>query len=74
MENIKNKKGVRRFFERSLNNLDLEYIDAYIINAPGPFHDLDGNYELQIPEGYDKLIFSYTGYTTSEYDISNSTK
>lgn len=38
----------------------------------GTVSDLDGNYQLQIPEGYDKLVFSYTGYIAVEYDISNS--
>ena len=42
---IKNHDGVMRMFERSLNNLGLDYLDAYIINAPGPFDDLDGDYD-----------------------------
>ncbi len=42
---IKNKAGALRMFEKSLKNLGLDYMDAYIINAPGPFHDLDGNYD-----------------------------
>lgn len=52
---IKNRKGVRRFFERSLKNLDLDYIDAYIINAPGPFDDLEGNYDEGNIEAYKEL-------------------
>ena len=52
---IKKKKAVRRFFERSLQTLDLEYIDAYIINAPGPFDDITGDYFEENIEAYSEL-------------------
>ena len=52
---IKNKAGALRMFEKSLKNLGLEYIDAYIINAPGPFHDLDGDYDEGNVEVYKVL-------------------
>lgn len=42
---IKKEKSARRMFEKTLKNLGLDYLDAYIINAPGPFHDLDGDYD-----------------------------
>lgn len=42
---IKNRNSAKRMFERSLKNLGLDYLDAYIINAPGPFDDLDGDYD-----------------------------
>lgn len=49
---IKNKKSAKRMFERTLKNLGVDYIDAYIINAPGPFHDLDGDYDQGNVEVY----------------------
>ncbi len=52
---IKNKSGTRRMFEKSLKNLGLDYIDLYIINAPGPFNDLDGNYDQENIEVYKTL-------------------
>jgi diketogulonate reductase-like aldo/keto reductase len=52
---IKNRNGAKRMFERTLKNLGVEYIDAYIINAPGPFDDLDGNYDEGNVEVYTYL-------------------
>jgi diketogulonate reductase-like aldo/keto reductase len=52
---IKNKKSAKRMFERSLKNLGLDYLDAYIINAPGPFDDLDGDYDEGNVEVYQFL-------------------
>lgn len=52
---IKNKKSAKRMFERSLKNLGVDYLDAYIINAPGPFDDLDGNYDQGNVEVYQFL-------------------
>ena len=36
--------------------------------------DVDGNYQLFVPAGYNILVFSYTGYATSEIDKSSATK
>jgi diketogulonate reductase-like aldo/keto reductase len=52
---IKNHQGVMRMFERSLKNLGLDYIDAYIINAPAPFGDTQGNYDQGNIEAYQAL-------------------
>jgi len=35
----------------------------------GAVTDLDGTYSVQVPDGGDVLIFSYTGYTTQEVTI-----
>jgi iron complex outermembrane receptor protein len=40
--------------------------------STGTITDIDGSYELVIPEGYDLLSFSYTGYSTQELKISAS--
>lgn len=40
-------------------------------SGSGVATDLDGNYSLSIPEGVDKLQFSYTGYTSKELAIGN---
>lgn len=71
---IKNTKGVRRFFERSLNNLQVDYIDAYIINAPGPFHDLQGDYNEGNVIAYKELEALYneelvTAIGVSQFDV-----
>lgn len=52
---IKNKKSAKRMFERTLSNLGVDYLDAYIINAPGPFDDLDGDYDEGNVEVYQFL-------------------
>ncbi len=52
---IKNKKSAKRMFERTLANLGVDYLDAYIINAPGPFDDLDGDYDEGNVEVYQFL-------------------
>ncbi|MEL7425286.1 MAG: TonB-dependent receptor [Bacteroidota bacterium] len=40
--------------------------------SSGTITDYDGNFELSIPEGYDVLQFSYTGYTTQEIKLEAS--
>lgn len=40
-------------------------------SGTGVATDLDGNYSLSIPEGIDKLQFSYTGYTSKELAIGD---
>ena len=52
---VKNHAGALRMFEKSLKNLNVEYIDLYIINAPGPFNDLDGDYDEGNVEVYKTL-------------------
>ena len=38
----------------------------------GTVTDFDGKYSISVPEGYDMLIISYTGYTTKEVAVSAS--
>ena len=40
--------------------------------SSGTISDIDGNYELVMPEGYDLLSFSYTGYSTQEVKVTAS--
>lgn len=49
---IKRSAGIKRMFERSLTNLGIDYFDAYIINAPGPFNEPDATY-------YDENVAAY---------------
>ncbi len=37
----------------------------------GTITDIDGNYELKVPEGADKLVFSFIGYASVEEEIGN---
>jgi len=36
----------------------------------GTITDIDGNYSLEVPDGTNTLVVSYTGYTTQEVDIA----
>lgn len=56
---IKQRDGVMRMFERSLKNTGFDYFDAYILNAPGPFDDLDGDYDEGNVEAYQALESLY---------------
>ncbi len=38
----------------------------------GTVTDFDGKYELSVPAGYDRLQFSYTGYTSQEITLGAS--
>lgn len=38
----------------------------------GTVTDFDGKYELSVPAGYDRLQFSYTGYTSQEINLGAS--
>jgi diketogulonate reductase-like aldo/keto reductase len=71
---IKNAKGVRRFFERSLKNLGLTYMDAYIINAPGPFNDLDGDYDEGNVVAYKELEKLYEEELVTAIGVSQFNK
>ena len=41
---IKSYDGAREYFEKSLKNLDTDFIDLYLIHAPWPWHDVGGDY------------------------------
>ena len=38
----------------------------------GTVTDLNGKYTISVPEGYNTLIFSYTGFGTKEVDLGPS--
>jgi TonB-dependent SusC/RagA subfamily outer membrane receptor len=38
----------------------------------GTITDIDGSYSLEVPDGTTILVISYTGYTTKEMDIANT--
>lgn len=38
----------------------------------GTNSDIDGTYSIEIPEGYDQLVISYTGYGTKEMTLGTS--
>jgi len=39
--------------------------------STGTITDIDGNYSLTVPEGYDMLEVSYAGFTTQEVSVSD---
>jgi TonB-dependent SusC/RagA subfamily outer membrane receptor len=38
----------------------------------GTVTDFDGNFSLEVPDGYDVLVFSYTGYSPQEITLGSS--
>lgn len=38
----------------------------------GTTTDIDGNFSIDVPEGYDVIMFSYTGYSTTEQTLGAS--
>ena len=40
--------------------------------ATGSVTDFDGNYSIDVPEGYNVLVFSYTGFTTQEVTLTTA--
>ncbi|MBB3695987.1 SusC/RagA family TonB-linked outer membrane protein [Flammeovirga yaeyamensis] len=40
----------------------------------GAVTDFDGNFEVQVEEGQDVLVFSFIGYETTEFNIANSSE
>jgi len=67
---IKTYEGTLRMFERSLQNLGVEYIDLYIINAPTPMNDLEGNYDIGNVEVYKALEYLYNEEKVTAIGIS----
>ncbi len=54
-----------------------ELIGANIIvknSTTGTITEYDGTYELQVPDGFVTLVFSYTGYTTQEVPLRGNTQ
>ncbi|MEO9872621.1 SusC/RagA family TonB-linked outer membrane protein [Ekhidna sp.] len=41
--------------------------------AIGTTSDIDGNYRVSVPDSMDILVYSYTGFETQEFNISNQT-
>jgi len=53
---------------------DVPLIGANVIvkgTTTGTITDIDGNYSLKVPDGYDVLVVSYTGYGDQEIDLVN---
>jgi TonB-linked SusC/RagA family outer membrane protein len=42
--------------------------------STGTVTDIDGGFSLNVPEGRDVLVISYTGFTTQEVEIGNRTQ
>lgn len=42
--------------------------------SAGAITDFDGNYELEVPDGSEILIFSYTGFETKEVEMDGRTE
>ena len=38
----------------------------------GTVSDFDGSYTLEVPDGFNKIAVSYTGYTTVEVDLTTT--
>mgnify|MGYP000097277516 CR=1 FL=1 len=71
---IKHEKGVVRMFERSLKNLGIEYFDLYIINAPRPFGETEGDYFEENVTAYKALEQLYRDERVCAIGVSNFTE
>lgn len=67
---IKTYEGTIRMFEKTLSNLGVEYIDLYIINAPTPMNDLNGNYDSGNVEVYRALEQLYRDERVAAIGVS----
>ena len=67
---VKTRAGALRMFEKTLKNLGVDYLDSYIINAPGPFHDLDGDYDAGNVEAYKTLEELYRDERVAAIGVS----
>lgn len=68
---IKTYEGTLRFFERSLKQLGLDYIDLYIINAPNPYDQPDQNFDQENIEVYRALETLYVEERVTAIGVSN---
>ncbi len=53
---------------------DVPMIGANVIvkgTTTGTITDIDGNYSLVVPDGFNTLVISYTGYGDQEIDVTN---
>ena len=42
-------------------------------SAIGTVTDFDGNFMIEVPEGFNTVVISYTGYQSAEFDVTNTT-
>ncbi|NNE16292.1 MAG: SusC/RagA family TonB-linked outer membrane protein [Saprospiraceae bacterium] len=57
------------------DNSGLPLIGANVLvkgTTIGTITDVDGNYSLEVPDGNNMLVISYTGYSTQELDITGT--
>ena len=68
---IKTYEGTLRFFEKSLNQLGLDYLDLYIINAPKPYDQPDKNFDQENINVYRALETLYRDERVTAIGVSN---
>lgn len=68
---IKTYEGVIRVFKRSLKLLNLEYIDALLINNPVPWGDEDKDYSKENIDVYKAMEFLYNKDLVMAIGLSN---
>lgn len=44
-------EGVRKYIRRSLDLLQVDYVDLYLVHTPFGFKDVEGNLHPVTPEG-----------------------
>lgn len=68
---IKTYEGCKEYFEKSLKNLDLEYIDLYLIHAPWPWSNVGQDCKEGNIEAWKAMIDLYNENKVRSIGVSN---
>ena len=68
---IKTYEGAFEAFQTSMNNLDLEYIDLYLIHAPWPWTEIGADYRKENAEVWKALEEIYATGEVKAIGVSN---
>lgn len=68
---IKSYAGAMEYFEKSLKNLQTDYMDLYLIHAPWPWDNVGGDYTEGNIEAWKALIDLYNAKKVRSIGVSN---
>lgn len=67
----KSYQGTLNDFNTSLSNLDLEYVDLYLVHAPQPWSQTGGNYDLENRDVWKAMEEIYKSGRAKAIGVSN---